>query len=399
MILELHLLQNFAPSCLNRDDTNSPKDCEFGGHRRARISSQCIKRAIRLYFQDQQLFTPADVAVRTARLVEHRLVPALVDLGHDAEASLRAARAALGSVALKLNDKQRTLFLLFIGPREIKGLIEVIHEHFDTLSGKPPAEADAAPAKGKAGRRPTRQAEKAVAGKVSDRMKQLLDGGGAVDLALFGRMFTGSPALSVDAAVQVAHALSTNRVAMDMDYFTAVDDLQQHDEQEGAGAGMLGTVEFNSSCFYRYFTLDLEQLAKNLQQHGPQAEDVIAPFVEAAVKAIPSGKQNTFAAHNPPDLVLAVLRESGSWSLANAFVRPIGSDGPGLVANSAAAMLRYWQKLIAAYGHDGVKATLLLDLTESAAQVPPGIKPVASLDDLVQQIQKAVPAAAESGAR
>ena len=47
MIIELHMLQNFAPSCLNRDDTNSPKECEFGGYRRARISSQCIKRAIR----------------------------------------------------------------------------------------------------------------------------------------------------------------------------------------------------------------------------------------------------------------------------------------------------------------------------------------------------------------
>src|SRR5438270_13048263 len=94
--IEIHVLQNFAPSCLNRDDTNSPKNCEFGGHRSARISSQCIKRAIRHCFARAELLAEADRAERTKRLdkaVKQRLAE-----GRTAAEVARADGAALAVI-------------------------------------------------------------------------------------------------------------------------------------------------------------------------------------------------------------------------------------------------------------------------------------------------------------
>src|SRR5581483_58705 len=104
MFVELHILQNFAPSNLNRDDTGSPKDCEFGGYRRARISSQCLKRAIRERFRDDGLMPAADLATRTKRLVEQEIVPRLASRGRPPEQARAVVEAALGGVGLKVED-------------------------------------------------------------------------------------------------------------------------------------------------------------------------------------------------------------------------------------------------------------------------------------------------------
>src|SRR5262249_33379271 len=151
-------------------------------------------------------------------------------------------------------------------------------------------------------------------------MLRRLDGGRAADLALFGRMIANLPERNVEAACQVAHAISTNKMEMEFDFYTAVDDLKPEDT---AAAHMLGTVEFHSACFYRYANVDTTQLLTNLGRDADLARGTLQAFLRASVAAIPTGKQNSMAAHNPPSLVLIVVRERGQWNLANAFLKPI----------------------------------------------------------------------------
>jgi CRISPR system Cascade subunit CasC len=362
MFVELHLLQNFAPSCLNRDDTNTPKDCEFGGHRRARISSQCIKRAVRRYFREQELLPADHLAERSKRLVGE-VVRLLRAKGRPEEQATALVKTALASVKLRADDRHETQYLLFLGSQEISALADVVHASWDALArGQAAAPAGEAPApegdrKGqkKSKRQEKAEARGAVPPEVARKVKALFDGGKAADVALFGRMLADQADLSRHAACQVAHAFSTNKVSMEMDFFTAVDDLKDCSAEAGAGAGMLGTVEFNSACFYRYANLDFAGLTRNLQDDVGLARKTVEAFLTASVYAIPSGKQNTFAAHNPPSLVLAVARDRGLYSLANAFERPLRPDHDGsLVQNSVAALDAYWGRLGRMYGTDGV---------------------------------------------
>ena len=359
MIVELHLLQNVSPSCLNRDDTNTPKDAEFGGHRRARISSQCLKRAARKYFDQGHLLPKSNLSERTKRLADH-LADLLAADGKERAVAHRAATAALTALMPKTAEKDsvvKTPYLVFLGRNEIAAIKSELLKHWDvltTLPSTPPenagGDAPAEPAPGKKpGRRakPDKPAPTGVPDDVKKALAKLLDGGRAADLALFGRMLADLPDRNIDAACQVAHAISTNRVAMEMDYYTAVDDFKPDDNE---GADMIGTVEFNSSCFYRYASIDTAQLAKNLGGDADLARRTVSAFLRASVEAVPSGKQNTFAAHNPPSLVFAVTRAGGQWNLANAFVRPVGGDGPGLVANSVRALDGYWGRLVKMYG-------------------------------------------------
>jgi CRISPR system Cascade subunit CasC len=138
---------------------------------------------------------------------------------------------------------------------------------------------------------------------------------------------------------------------MDMDFYTAVDDLLPEDT---TGAGMLGTLEFNSACFYRYANVDLRQLSDNLDDHDLALRTVEA-FLRAFIHAVPTGKQNSTAAQNPPSFVMTVVRNKGLWSLANAFLKPVRADENGdLVANSIKALDTHWSQLSAMYGEDGI---------------------------------------------
>ena len=168
------------------------------------------------------------------------------------------------------------------------------------------------------------------------------------------------PGDNIDAACQVAHAISTNKVSMEMDYYTAVDDLSPKEE---TGAGMLGFTGFNSSCFYRYATIDLDQLLseKNLDGDTDLAYRAVEAFLHASVSALPTGKQNSMAAHNPPDAIFAVVRQSGvPVSLANAFCKPVrpGYDSD-LMTASIKEMDAYWGKLAKVYGSKGVAVKAL----------------------------------------
>lgn len=345
MFIELHVIQNFAPSNLNRDDTGNPKDAEFGGVRRARISSQCFKRAIR----EAPIFaetTAAEPGARTRRAVTLLRQP-LLDAGKDEEEINTVLEffvpSYLGKLEGKLAEDIRTRVMVFISPEEIQTLAAALLENWDEMLAED---------------------SKARRSLVRDLTKQYKDVTGAPDIALFGRMLAQKPILNIDAACQVAHALSTHRVTMEMDFWTAVDDLKAMEADADAGAGGMGFTGFDSACFYRYVRLDWEQLLSNLGGDVDLARSTVEAFLRAVVEAVPSGKQNTFAAHNPPNFMLAAVRDGGfAWSLANAFERPVYPNRKGgLVAPSVQQLDTYWSRLTKVYSDDSITAASALAL-------------------------------------
>lgn len=349
LFVEFHLIQNFAPSNLNRDDTGAPKDALFGGHRRARVSSQCFKRAIRLAAQEHELVAPEYRGVRTKKL-KALLLERLA--GRDlleAEGKIEVALAAAG---LKLKDDGKTEYLLFLGEAEIAGFAALIEQHWDELAS--------APAGGE--KKGKKEAKASAPADVVKKAKALLDGGKAVDVALFGRMLADMPEVNQDAACQVAHAISTHRVEREFDYFTAVDDKGRPDE---TGAGMIGQVEFNSATLYRYAVVDAGKLLGNLQQDRELTLSALEAFTQAVVRAIPTGKQNTFAAHNLPSFVGVCLRHAGPLNLANAFEKPIAPrQDAALSSLSVSELAKHEGKLAAIYA-DARDQWAYLDLSEA----------------------------------
>jgi CRISPR system Cascade subunit CasC len=363
MILELHILQNFAPSNLNRDDTGSPKDCEFGGHRRARISSQCFKRAVRQAFDKEKLIDEANLASRTKRLVDE-ITKRLKDSGKAEDEARRVVENILNGVKLTVKDDGKTQYLLFLGADEINAIAGLCSQHWDALSAitAVPAGEDGGAKKAKA-KDVKKAGADAVPQEIKKAMLEVLNGGKAADLALFGRMLADLPDKNVHAAAQVAHAISTNKISMEFDFYTAVDDLKPEDNQ---GSDMLGTVEFNSACFYRYANVDVEQLKENLDGDTELVGKTIEALIRAAVTAVPTGKQNSMAAQNPPSFVLAVARDAGLWSLANAFVKPVRPNHEGdLIENSIKALDGYWGDLAGMYGKDQITGVWVASLAQN----------------------------------
>jgi CRISPR system Cascade subunit CasC len=331
LFLEFHLIQNFAPSNLNRDDTGAPKDAIFGGQRRARVSSQCFKRAIRLATSEHELLPVDNRAVRTKKLKD--VLVRQLDDRDPSEASSKV-EAVLAAAGLKLKDDGNTEYLLFLGEGEIAALASLIQEHWDELTIGTE-------------KKTKKEAKSSAAPEIGKKVKRLLDGGKAVDVALFGRMLADVPSVNQHAACQVAHAISTHRVEREFDYFTAVDDKGADDE---TGAGMIGQVEFNSATFYRYAVLDLNKLLSNLQGDHELALSAVRAFVHATARAIPSGKQNSFAAHNPPEFIGLCLRHAAPMSLANAFEKPVSPRrDESLSAQSVHALAAYEAKLASVY--------------------------------------------------
>ena len=385
MFVELHMLQNFAPSNLNRDDTGMPKDCEFGGYRRARISSQCLKRAVRLEFQTGGLLEPQLLAARTKRVVDE-VAKKLEARGKDIEEARTVVRAALGGSGLEVGNDYRTSVLLFLGGREISSLTELCAEHWDqlALAGEAPPAAE-----GQTRSNSRRAGRNAVTSDIRNAVNAALDGGKAVDLALFGRMVAELPGKNIDAASQVAHAFSTNRMSMELDYYTAIDDFMPEDT---TGADMIGTVGFNSGCFYRYSNVDTGQLSRNLQDDVDLTHKALEAFISASVKAVPTGKQNSMAAHNPPSCVFVVVRQSSLWNLANAFLNPVAPSREGdLAIRSIKALDSYWGKLAKMYGDDAITGKWALSSEEGGMDnLRSNLVP--SINDLIGEVLSAVAA-------
>lgn len=403
MKVELHLLQNFPPANLNRDDTGQPKDTDFGGVRRARVSSQCIKRSIRQSGPFERRFADR-IATRTKR-VEQELVPRLTTLGYDETAAADLTAAVLDDLLGWDAERGETKVLFYVGPEELDRLAELTHEHAETIGGaigerrRLHDDTDGMPDKKKA---------KAADDAVAKAAKQIGEAFRAerqgrvrsVDVALFGRMLAQVPGMNIEAASQVAHAISTHALDQDFDFYTAVDDLKAAaDDAEDKGAGMVGTTGFNSSCYYRYALVDAEQLAANLAEGAGSvtaadrglAAEAVGAFLEGAIEAIPTGKQNAFAAQTPPVLVLAVVTDgtAAPRSLANAFAQPVRPGGEGVEAESVRQLDEHWDALRDMYGDRGAQTFVKVRKDIGAPTYLQGYA-VANVPELVEGVAEAL---------
>lgn len=360
-LIEIHALQNFAPSNLNRDDTGAPKDAIFGGVRRARVSSQCLKRAVRQHFAglvESGELEAADLASRTKRVLD-AVVKELAAKGRSETDASAKATLALAAMELTIKEDGKSEYLLFLGQREISEVARIVDEKWDSLVA-----AESSSTEGKKAGKAKKDAAKQSDPELKKALEKIFNGGKALDLALFGRMLADMPEKNQYAACQVAHAISTHGVDREFDFYTAVDDLKPEDT---AGADMMGTVEFNSACFYRYAVVDWDKLVANLQGDIELAAKGLRAFLDGFVVAEPTGKQNTFAAHNPPEFVVASVRHNTApRNLANAFEVPVrATKGQALTKMSAENLASKAKVLQAAYGGEG--KTLVLNLAGADA--------------------------------
>ncbi|MGK5530153.1 type I-E CRISPR-associated protein Cas7/Cse4/CasC [Streptomyces sp. URMC 129] len=329
LYIDVHILQTVPPANLNRDDNGNPKEAYFGGVRRSRVSSQAWKRATRKLFTEE--LPEEQLGTRTKRIASElakRLVAQTPGLGN--EQADRLAVSLLKPLGIKAGRKaEETAYLLFYGHRQlndIAGLVAGRAGELAALDDKAlAAELDALP--------------------VREQLRQHHP----IDVALFGRMVADIPALNVDAATQVAHALSTHAVELESDYYTAVDDKNEKDE---TGAGMIGTVGFNSATLYRYATVGVHQLAANLAE--PERVVTAARlFVDAFARSMPTGHGNTFAHRTRPSLVAVVVRDDQPVNLVSAFERPVSSAvGSGIAAGSARRLAREFQTAVEQWGDE-----------------------------------------------
>lgn len=368
--IDFHIFHTVGPSNINRDDTGAPKTAFFGGVRRARVSSQSWKRATRSYFNSR--LEASDIGYRTRRIVD--LVTAeLARLGFEAtEADDLATKAVTATgIAVKAPRKKAKK---------------------DTAEAEPdaPAQSDylVFVSAGQIRRLATSAAAAARAGSEVSKAeaKAAFKADASFDVSLFGRMVADDKDLNVDAAVQVAHALSVQAVEdTEFDYFTAVDDLQERDNQ--SGAAMIGAVEFNSSTLYRYATLNVDQLVHNLGDPAAAAR-AAAAFTEAFVRSMPSGKQNTFANRTLPDAVVVVVRDDQPVNLVGAFEQPIQTSADAsTVVTAAQALTEFHGEIVDAYGAPKVGwVTGRASATEHLSVFGPTV----SLKDLVAGVENAV---------
>jgi len=369
----------------------------FGGIQRARISSQCLKQRIRssTIFTDALTNASVELGIRTRELPEivreklrergmsdelaKAAMEILVRIGKK-EKKEKAAEEEGGdeegeeeseddeeSPEEEAEEKKRvkTKQIMFFSPGDINAVTDIIEKE---VKGKTPdtiLEKD-----------PKKRKNQLKRIEIAIRDKKA---GITPDIALFGRMITSIAFRNVDAAMQVAHAISTNEMAQEFDFYTAVDDRNRErmarkggDEavakegsedtiEEDAGAGMMGDIEFTSACFYKYFSLDTDAFMANLAggKGNPITPAmrallplVVGAFLETLVFASPTGKQNSFAAHQLPDAILIEAREKKiPVSYANAFIEPCRpSTRKDLVAASIDAMINHVKTISAAYG-------------------------------------------------
>ena len=367
MFIEMHTIQSFAPSNLNRDDTGYFKTVVFGGATRARISSQCLKHAMRASF--------VETGVRTRFLVDC-LIDRAAAAGKSAEEACVIASAFVSRYMSKVDAKKRkTAVALYLSSDEIADMASKMLANWDALLAED----------GRA---------TVIKSLITDLVKTHRDQTHAPDIALFGRMLASRSILNIDAACQVAHAISTHRVVTEIDFWTTVDDLQPSDSP---GAAMMGVTPFTSACFYRYHRLDWKQLLQNLGGDVDLARRTVEAFLRAIVTVVPKGMQNQWAAQNPPSLLLGVVRRDGqAWSLTNAFESPVWAKrNSGLLAPSVAALDGYWGRLCQLYGADELVQVSALALDPGLPKVLESLGEAlieeGSLDDWLTTILDVLP--------
>ncbi|MFD5491704.1 type I-E CRISPR-associated protein Cas7/Cse4/CasC [Streptomyces sp. NPDC127091] len=386
IFLDVHALQTVPPSNLNRDDTGAPKTAVYGGVPRARVSSQAWKRATRTYFKDEHLLDPSELGVRTKKIVEaiaDRI--AALDSSLTRETALHIADETVKATGLKTEIPKRKAdsakegepdpapeakYLVFLSARQLDGLAR------HAADGAADITAFLKDKKNK------------------DKAKELADTRHSVDIALFGRMVADAPDINVDAAVQVAHALSVHRVENESDYYTAVDDENTDAE---TGAGMIGTVDFNSATLYRYAALGVHQLAatlgQGLREEEPRTDPVrraVEAFVHGFVASLPTGKINTFGHHTLPDAVIVKLRTTRPVSFVAAFEDPVRGDQGGHVREASERLAEYIPDMERAYGDEDSTLTWVLRVGPSTQKLAEIGTESQNIGELVAAVGQAV---------
>ncbi len=318
MYIDFHVLQTVPPSCVNRDDTGSPKTAIYGGTLRARVSSQAWKHTMREEFKN--LFTNEELGSRTKYVVEmiEREMLAIDSSIEKEECHKKAVEALkLAGINVKSQKKDETEkadALFFMSNIQAKNLAQ----HALSLDFK--------------------------AKESKDIFKSDLRDNPSVDIALFGRMVASDPNLNYDAASQVAHAISTHSIHNEYDYFTAVDDCQKDDS---SGAGHLGTVEFNSSTLYRYATVNATELCETIGKEN--VAETVRKFGKAFISSMPTGKMNTFANRTFPDTVYVTIRNDQPVNLCGAFEKAVKRSENGYVEESKKVLANYANHVYSLY--------------------------------------------------
>lgn len=315
-LIELHILQSYPVSCLNRDDVGSPKSALFGGTQRARVSSQSQKRAARMHAREN--FPEAQFHGIRSRFLLEPFRDALVASGVAADEAEKRAQELI-TVFSKQDAKKpdQVTTAVFLSPGEIEEIAKAVAN----------------------GEEPKKAAKKATR----------LD---AADIALFGRMVANDPTLNVEGAAMFSHALSTHETANDIDFYSAVDDRKT--EAEDAGAGMIGTLEFNSATYYRYVGLNLNLL--NAPTHlGPlpveKRRAVVDAFLRSCLLAVPSARRNSMNANTLPYAVLGLAKDKGQpLQLINAFEEPVRANGQGVAQPSRSKLAEHHELLKKTWG-------------------------------------------------
>ncbi len=328
--VQLHILTAYPPSNPNRDDLGRPKTARFGDELRLRISSQAIKRAIRTAPVFVETLSGA-IGERTPRLGE-KVAEYAVGKGVDAARATEIGRHIAGAFGKLKGDKDdnpaRIEQLAFISPEEKAFAFEL--------------------------------ADRLLAGETLPKDKELAKivlrhADGSADIAMFGRMLADNPEFNRDAAVQVAHAITTNKVEVENDYYTAVDDLKTSNED--AGAGFIGEAGFGAGTFYLYICIDRALLLENLAGDRELAARAIEALVRAAAVSSPSGKRNSFANHVRAEYILTERGNAQPRTLASAFVDPVGKGDQ--LALSCAKLKKQRENFAKVYGEDwDAEATL-----------------------------------------
>ncbi len=367
-LIELHILQSFPVTCLNRDDLGAPKSARFGGVERARVSSQCWKRAVREFAHEAK---PELFAASRSKI----LGPAIDKVAKELGADDRIAAAVKEIVLEAMNkdekraDMVKTLF--FFSPESLKNVVRPLVTDGDRklsdeiVEGLLSGDDEKIKKAKKDAEKISRDLLKAFGEKVSD----------AADIALFGRMVADDPSQTVEGAALFSHALSTHAVRSELDFFSAIDDEKKN--ADDAGAGQIGNIEYNSACYYRYIGVNFDLLKKNNFFDQSQIKTVLENFIRAAILANPAARKNSMFGQGLPSYVLAVKRNGQPISLANAFEKPMeAKKGSGYVGPSVDAIKKEWDELKSAFGIEvGVECEIekgksgAMSLTEALAKL------------------------------
>jgi len=318
--INIHAIQSLPPSSLNRDDSGSPKRALFGGTDRVRISSQSWKYSIRQFFAEN--YDNSYVGCRTTQLpVDFENALRLVRPDADDALVKKLTKTVLG-VAEKTEEAAEGVepdsvtgskMIVFYSPAQLEALVEIA---VDVVDGK----------------------RKAV---TVAEVKSALVGKNTVDMALFGRMMTAQPELSIDAAANVAHVIGVEKYVPQRDSFVGIDDNLKKTK-------IMGSVDFVSSVVYRHACIDMSTLTKNLDGDTRFAIEAAGAFINAFVRSMPSGKQSSFAARTLPSFVLVTISTDQPLSLASAFTSVV--SGENIEADSALALIRNAEDLNENYG-------------------------------------------------